>query len=301
MFFRRVYRFSRALPALLAVSVLLPTVVVAGPSAADTDGFGDVDGGVHEPGINALADEGILDGTECGNGLFCPSEPILRSVMAVWLVRALGESPSEESGSRFSDVDSDEWWSPHVERLADLGVTAGCATDPLRFCPDKAVTRAQMATFLVRAFDLEAAASAGFADTGGNTHEDSIDTLAAADITAGCGTDPLRYCPSKSVTRAQMATFLARALDLIPKPRSEPEPETTSQPLLAYTVNSEEILAYYLENASGTYQNRFAEASYDGYSRISLQWSPGGNYLFYTTSGGGLFIADGGWRQPPST
>ena len=236
MFFRRVYRFSRALPALLAVSVLLPAVVIAGPSAADTGGFGDVDGGVHEPGINALADEGILEGTECGNGLFCPSEPILRSVMAVWLVRALGESPSEESGSRFSDVDSDEWWSPYVERLADLGVTAGCATDPPRFCPDKAVTRAQMATFLVRAFDLKAAASAGFTDTSGNTHEDSIDTLAAADITAGYGTDPLRYCPSKSVTRAQMTTFLARALDLIrsrDRNRNRRQPPNPSSPTLS--------------------------------------------------------------------
>ena len=266
--------------------MLLPAVVIAGPSAADTGGFGDVDGGVHEPGINALADEGILEGTECGNGLFCPSEPILRSVMAVWLVRALGESPSEESGSRFSDVDSDEWWSPYVERLADLGVTAGCATDPPRFCPDKAVTRAQMATFLVRAFDLEAAASAGFTDTSGNTHEDSIDTLAAADITAGCGTDPLRYCPSKSVTRAQMATFLARALDLIPKPSSEAEPETTSQPLLAYSLAdyAEMTLGYYMEDTSGTYRLRLDEANYDVYyGYLGLKWSPDSNYLAYET------------------
>ena len=34
----------------------------------------------------------------------------------------------------------------------------------------------------------------------------------AAGITAGCATVPLRYCPNRSVTRAQMATFLHRAL-----------------------------------------------------------------------------------------
>ena len=34
----------------------------------------------------------------------------------------------------------------------------------------------------------------------------------AAGITAGCATVPLRYCPNQSVTRAQMATFLHRAL-----------------------------------------------------------------------------------------
>ena len=37
----------------------------------------------------------------------------------------------------------------------------------------------------------------------------------AARVTAGCATGPLRYCPDRSVTRAQMATFLARALGVV--------------------------------------------------------------------------------------
>ena len=73
-----------------------------------------------------------------------------------------------------------------------------------------------MATFLVRALDLDPAPSAGFADTEGNTHQANIDALAAAGITAGCKTDPLRYCPDQPVTRAQMATFLVRALRITP-------------------------------------------------------------------------------------
>ena len=112
-------------------------------------------------------------------------------------------------------VGSGLWWAPYTDRLADLGVTEGCATGPLRFCPNKAVTRGQMATFLVRAFKLRTASGAGFADTAGNTHETSIDALAAAGVTAGCKTDPPSYCPQNSVTRGQMATFLARALGII--------------------------------------------------------------------------------------
>ena len=69
-----------------------------------------------------------------------------------------------------------------------------------------------MATFLVRAFDLEEAPSAGFVDTEESVHSANIDALAAAGITAGCKTDPLSYCPDKPVTRAQMATFLHRAI-----------------------------------------------------------------------------------------
>ena len=94
-------------------------------------------------------------------------------------------------------------------------MTAGCATGPLRFCPDRPVTRGQMATFLVRAFNLESGTAAGFADTARTTHEASIEAIAAASITAGCKTDPLRYCPQEPVTRGQMATFLARALGIL--------------------------------------------------------------------------------------
>ena len=82
--------------------------------------------------------------------------------MAVWLVRVLdGEDPGGSGSSRFADVDAAVWWSPFVERLADLGVTAGCATGPARFCPRDSVSRAQMATFLTRAFGLVSGPDAG--------------------------------------------------------------------------------------------------------------------------------------------
>ena len=85
---------------------------------------------------------------------------------------------------------------------------------PPRFCPDAVVTRAQMASFLVRAFGIPAAAPAGFADVGpGSVHAGAIDGLAATAITKGCDRDPLRYCPQELTTRAQMASFLARAIN----------------------------------------------------------------------------------------
>ena len=88
--------------------------------------------------------------------------------MAVWLVRILdGADPPPVGVSRFVDVDSSEWWAPYVERLADLGVTGGCATEPARFCPTETVTRARMASFLVRAFDLPSAGRVGSPTPGG--------------------------------------------------------------------------------------------------------------------------------------
>ena len=71
-----------------------------------------------------------------------------------------------------------------------------------------------MATFLARALDLEAPPQpAGFADVDpSSSHAANIEALYAAQITTGCTRDPLAYCPSRPVTRAQMAAFLHRAL-----------------------------------------------------------------------------------------
>ncbi|MDE0169703.1 MAG: S-layer homology domain-containing protein [bacterium] len=217
----------RAAP--LALVVVLLASILASPPAGGADGFTDVDpGGTHEAAINALADMGVFEDTECGEGEFCPGDPIERWVMAVWLIRVLGGDGSTTGTSRFADVDAAEWWSPFTEDLADREITAGCATGPLRYCPDDSVTRAQMASFLTRAFALEAAASAGFADTAGDTHEANIDALAAAEITAGCKTGPLRYCPGQAVTRAQMATFLHRAHLKQKDQMTEPDTATLS-------------------------------------------------------------------------
>ena len=207
--------------------------VVPDSASAQSEGtgyFSDDDGSVHERALDALAAEGILAGIECGDGLICPGEPLKRWEMAVWLVRVLdGVDPDGTSEPRFVDVDAEAWWSPFMERFFELGVTLGCATEPARYCPEGDVTRAQMATFLVRAFKLDPAPSAGFTDISeGGGHGSNIDALANAGITAGCSTDPLRYCPRNSVTRAQMATFLWRAEN--PDWRAESEQASESTP-----------------------------------------------------------------------
>ena len=208
----------RAVVALAVVAVLsgaAPAAVEA--QSADTGYFGDDDGSVHEPALDALASQGVLAGMECGERLICPHAPLKRWEMAVWLVRVLdGVDPAPADVSRFEDVDVEFWWAPFVERLFELEVTGGCAIEPARFCPDRSVTRAEMATFLTKAFALAPAAASGFTDVDpAGAHAASIDALSAAGITAGCSRDPLRYCPDRIVSRAEMATFLAQALALV--------------------------------------------------------------------------------------
>ena len=162
--------------------------------------------------VEALTADGVLEGTGCSPGLFCPGETIPRWLMAVWLVRVVdGQDPEPVSASRFGDVDAGQWWAGHVERLAELGITVGCVRKPVQYCPHDPATRAQMATFLKRAFVLDPAVPRGFADTDGSVHEAAIDALHASGITKGCSVEPLRFCPDEATTRGQMALFLERA------------------------------------------------------------------------------------------
>ena len=123
--------------------------------------------------------------------------------------------PAVEPVPAFSDTGGSVH-SAGIETIAAAGITRGCnppAND--RYCPDRDVTRAQMATFLARALKLPESQGDSFGDDDGTTHEDNINRLADAGITQGCNPPANdRYCPDQVVTRAQMATFLARALAL---------------------------------------------------------------------------------------
>ena len=177
----------------------------------------DVEGAsVHAAAVRELHGLGVLAGTECASGGFCWGDPVTREIASVWIVRVLdgGDDEVDSVGSRFSDVDPGGEWAAHIERLAELGVTLGCAAEPARFCPHYTATRSQVASFLARAFELGSAEPAGFGDTAGSVHETNIDALYAAGITTGCSTDPLLFCPRDPTTRAQMARFLNRVRTL---------------------------------------------------------------------------------------
>lgn len=96
--------------------------------------------GVHTPAIRALSEQGVFTDTQCGQAAFCPHQLIQRWVMAVWMIRLLGNEPPAEGTSRFDDIADGQWWIRYAEQLADRGITIGCTADPPRYCPDRSVT-----------------------------------------------------------------------------------------------------------------------------------------------------------------
>lgn len=172
---------------------------ITGPG---TNPFTDIGSSQFKNDINWLYNEGITGG--CTATKFCPNANVTRDQMASFLSRAL--SLPATSLDFFTD-DEGNIHEAAINRLAAAGITGGCAT--ARFCPKDTVKRDQMASFLVRAYDLPASSTDPFTDDEGNQHENQINALAASDITGGCAAN--RYCPSASVTRGQMAAFLHRA------------------------------------------------------------------------------------------
>ena len=141
------------------------------------------------------------------DGTFQPSPGVLAKtgspqVNEALAVRVTDDLPFDDiAGTKFVD---DIVWA------FENGITTGCGGG--NYCPNEAVTRAQMATFLDRALDLDRTSEDFFTDDENSSHERAINRLAAAGITTGCGGG--KYCPNEPVTRAQMATFLDRALGL---------------------------------------------------------------------------------------
>jgi hypothetical protein len=130
----------------------------------------------------------------------------------MWVTQVFRQ-PVSEPTIGFSDVPRSLTHRAAIERVASSAVTVGCTAS--RYCPDREVTRAEMATFLARSRALLPRNSTTFRDANRTpVHASNIEAIASAGITSGCGTD--RYCPSSSVTRAEMATFLMRARGLKP-------------------------------------------------------------------------------------
>jgi 2',3'-cyclic-nucleotide 2'-phosphodiesterase (5'-nucleotidase family) len=102
--------------------------------------------------VEKLFADGVTGG--CGGGNYCPDQSVTRAQMAVFLLRAEHGSsytPPPATGV-FPDVPTSYWAASWIEQLYAESITGGCGGG--NYCPDQAVTRDQMAVFLVRTFNL---------------------------------------------------------------------------------------------------------------------------------------------------
>ena len=183
--------------------------------------FCDEDGSVHEANIERIAGWEITLGCDSQDDTkFCPSAQITRRQMAAFLYRAVTQRWTIEApeGIEISDVHADAWYRAYADWV--VSVEAFAAPDGV-FNPGGVVTRADMAVMMIAAFPhLESVEEPEglFNDVEGLDPAivRAIEGMYGRGVTRGCTTDPLNYCPAKPVTRAQMASFFVRAINLAP-------------------------------------------------------------------------------------
>jgi hypothetical protein len=103
--------------------------------------------------VQELVARGVTAG--CGGGLYCPTNPVTREQMAVFLLKSkqgAAFTPLPCTTASFSDVPCSSPFAAWVQQLVARGITAGCGGG--LYCPTDPVTRSQMAVFLTKTFGL---------------------------------------------------------------------------------------------------------------------------------------------------
>jgi hypothetical protein len=119
----------------------------------------------------------------------------------------------------FADVPYGYWAKDYIEALYKAGFVAGCQTTPTRlYCPENILSRAESAVFVERG-EHGAIPNPPYPAPSSPTFKDVsksfwgygwIESLWTDGFTAGCATNPLKYCPNGQHTRAEGSVFFLR-------------------------------------------------------------------------------------------
>lgn len=222
--------YKRAVTAIVATLILLllsTTTATAAPPPRSIDAacpagvrpaeFDDVGAdNVHARAIDCILFWGVTTGA--GENHYQPVDTVSRAQMASFVARLITESGGnlpDGAPNAFSDDDGDTH-EASINKLAAAGIVLGKSAGG--YDPGGPVTRGQMATYLVRAYEQRTGTSLAstadhFPDDNGDSHEASINKAAEPGIASGYANGS--YGSGNLVLRDQMASFLARLLDLL--------------------------------------------------------------------------------------
>ena len=184
------------------------TTVYAGWQEAASP-FTDVPkGSYYEEAVNWAVAQGITTGTTATT--FSPNATCTRAQAVTFLWRAAGSPTPQSRAMPFTDVAEGSYYHDAVLWAVEQGITVG--TSAATFSPDAKCTRAQIVTFLWRSQKSPVAGSVNpFTDVAADAYyADAVLWAVNEDITNG--TSPTTFSPDADCTRAQIVTFIWRAL-----------------------------------------------------------------------------------------
>ncbi|OXM87850.1 S-layer homology domain-containing protein [Paenibacillus rigui] len=177
--------------------------------------FADVNDHWSKAETEYLAGKGIIDGVELdGKRWILPDRTVTRAEFVKMLVGATGKKAAGSSTAAFKDVPVGHWAQPYIETAKKEGWVDGY--DNGSFQPDAQITRAELATMLVRGYQLkeQTGNTVSFADVPADYWAyASIRTAASNKLIEGSMENGQTvFKPVKSATRAESIAVIARYL-----------------------------------------------------------------------------------------
>jgi len=144
-----------------------------------------------------------------GQGLFAPRQTITRAQAAVMLQRVINGPGGKLT---YSDVDKDYWAAAEISAAAATGWMKGFSDGTFR--PEQILSRAELASILVKAFSLKAGTvKVQFNDLGQNGYSFADqDILLLASLGLTNGIEEGIFAPQNTVSRGEFASFIARII-----------------------------------------------------------------------------------------
>ncbi len=186
--------------------------------------------------VQQIAARGIMIGI--GNLLFAPSDVLYRNQMAAVLSKAFTIPKDNPNTATFSDVSTTDSFFASIQGIYKAGMTAGCSTTSMIYCPTQALTNAELAVFALRGWQKTNPSLKPFL-TGTPTYTDLpsthwgfkwVEGLSIAGLQWYCDEAAKKFCPDEPVSRKQVSFVLATILnyqDIAPIPTLLPSPTNT--------------------------------------------------------------------------
>ncbi|MCM3709136.1 S-layer homology domain-containing protein [Sporosarcina luteola] len=199
----------------LLILFAVGAAVVAAPvsAAASATSFKDVPKSLdHHDAIVNLAERGVIQGYE--DGTFRPDGTLTRAHASKILALSLKLETKSVKDPGFKDVNKNQWYYGYVAALANSGYISGFEDGTFR--PNAPMTRAQASKIIDLSYKLPAEAKTDnpFKDVSNSAwYTSHIRTLVENKITKG--KTATTFEPNANVTRAQMASFVVRAENLV--------------------------------------------------------------------------------------
>ncbi|MEJ2550273.1 MAG: SpoIID/LytB domain-containing protein [Anaerolineales bacterium] len=127
-------------------------------------------------------------------------------------------TPTAAPTAIFEDVPYGHWAFDYINALYNAGYVAGCSSEPLLYCPDNTMSRAEAAVFVERgikdlSFFPDDPTTQLFDDVPlDNWAAKWVTVLWEDGYTAGCSLTPPLYCPWQGNTRAEGSVFFLKML-----------------------------------------------------------------------------------------